>query len=88
MTNKLITVNWVGGSSLPNPVVSPEDLAEAGSQLAERLIAAGFDSAMAYDLWEMWIKSAEKIAIEAIQHSVPSEQIKDYVRITPEEEIE
>ena len=83
---KEITVKWVGGNSLPNPVVSPEDMAEAGGQLAERLIAAGFDSSLAYDMWEMWIKSAEKIAIEAIQHAVPSEQVEDYIREVADDE--
>ena len=87
MTNSgEITVNWVGGNSLPSATVEPEQLAVAGAELAERLIAAGFDAGIAYDMWEMWIKAAEKIAVEAIHHAVPSEKLTDYVRVAENNE--
>lgn len=77
---KQITVKWIGGSSLPNPTVSPHELFDASMQFMEYLRGAGYNEATVLSTWKTWLQAAERISIEAIRHAVPSEHPEDVVR--------
>lgn len=83
---KEITVKWIGGSSLPNPVTSPHELMDASTQFMDYLHKAGHNEATILSTWKTWLASAEKIAVEAVRHAVPSESSEDFLRVVQDDE--